>query len=111
MKQTLKIISFSALATAALIKGVPAMAEPVQQNVAIVSTADLDLSTPVGRSRLDVRLAHAAEQVCGPTSSIDLAGANAARQCRQEVLASARAQGQALLAAAKAPSAVVLAAR
>ncbi len=50
MRQTLKIIAVSALATAAVIKAVPAFAEPAQ-NVSIVRTADLDLSSADGSRR------------------------------------------------------------
>jgi UrcA family protein len=92
MKQTLKIIALSALATAAVIKGVPALAEPAPaQNVTIVHTGDLDLSTSAGRAALDHRLVIAAFDVCGAASDVDLAGRNAVRACRVDVLARARA--------------------
>lgn len=93
MKQTLKIIAVSALATAAVIKAVPALAEPVlTQNVSIVHTADLDLSTRAGQETLDHRLVVAAFEVCGAASDVDLAGRNKVRQCRGDVLAKARAE-------------------
>jgi len=103
MKQTLKIMAVSALATAALIKAVPVFAEPVPaQNVSIVRTADLDLSNKAGRAALDHRLVVASYEVCGTPSDADLVGKNKARECRADVLASARAQsGQ--LAARSAP--------
>jgi len=92
MKQTLKIIAISALATAAVIKAVPAMAEPITgQNVTIVSTAGIDLSSAAGRSELDHRLVNAAYEVCGTPSDADLAGKNRAGECRKDVLAEARA--------------------
>jgi UrcA family protein len=93
MKQTLKIIAFSALATAAVIKAVPALAEPVPaQNVSIVHTGDLDLSSKSGRDALDHRLVTAAFEVCGTASNVDLAGQNKVRGCRTDVLAKARAE-------------------
>jgi UrcA family protein len=93
MKQTLKIIAVSALATAAVIKAVPALAEPMAtQNVSIVHTADLDLSSRTGREALDHRLIIAAYDVCGTASDVDLAGKNKVRQCRTDVLAKARAE-------------------
>ena len=99
MKQTLKIILASALATAAVLKAVPAFAETnPAQNVSIVSTADLDLSSDHGRRVLDQRLVVAAREVCGTPSDVDLAGKNAARQCRANVLADARAKTGALIA-------------
>ena len=94
MKETLKIIAISALATAAVIKAVPSFAEPVSaQNVSIVHTADLDLSTKAGRNALDHRLVLAAYDVCGTASDVDLAGKNKARECRADVLAKARSEG------------------
>jgi UrcA family protein len=91
MKRTLGIILTSFLATAALIKGVPALAEqaPVQ-NVSIVHTSDLDLSSESGRRHLDERLVIAARDVCGSASDVDLAGKNQVRACRADVLAKAR---------------------
>ena len=92
MKQTLKIIAISALATAAVIKAVPAFAEPVPaQNVSIVQTGDLDLTTKAGRQALDHRLVTAAYEVCGGASDADLVGKNKASECRKDVLAEARA--------------------
>ena len=88
MKDMLKIIAVSALATAAVIKAVPAFSEPaLAQNVAIVQTADLDLSTASGRAALEHRLVTAAYEVCGTASDADLAGktryANAGWTCLQ----------------------------
>jgi UrcA family protein len=97
MKQTFKIIAASALATAAVIKAVPAFAEPMPaQNVSIIHTADLDLSSKAGREALDHRLVTAAFEVCGTASEVDLAGKNKVRACRADVLAKARAQGEQL---------------
>ena len=101
MKQTLKIIAVSALATAAVIKAAPALSEPVTwQNVIIVRTSDLDLSTPGGRTELDRRLVNAAYEVCGTGSDVDLTGKHAARACRADVLAKARARSEQLAARA-----------
>lgn len=95
----IRIILASALITTAAIKAVPAIAEPVTgQNVSIVHTADLDLSTDAGRRALDVRLSHAAREVCGTPSDVDLAGKNKARACRANVLADARTRGEQLAA-------------
>ena len=111
MKQTLKIIAVSALATAALLKGVPAMAEPAQaQNVTIVSTGDLDLSTTAGRAALDHRLVTAAKEVCGYASDVDLAGKNEVRACRTKVLAEARANSDTLVASKDSGKSILIAA-
>ena len=97
MKQTLKIIAMSAFATAAVIKAVPALAAPAPaQDVSIVRTADLDLTTAAGRTALDHRLVIAAHEVCGTASDVDLAGRNEVRVCRSDVLAKARADSQQL---------------
>jgi len=97
MKQTVKIIAASALATGIAIKAVPALAEPAPvQNVSIVHTADLDLSTRAGREALDHRLVIAAHEVCGTASDVDLTGKNEVRACRADVLAKARSDGEQL---------------
>jgi UrcA family protein len=94
MEQTFRIIFVAFLATAGVIKAVPALAEPVPTNVnvSVVRTADLNLSTDAGRRQLDQRLVIAAREVCGATSDADLAGKNAVRACRKDVLAQARAK-------------------
>ena len=95
----IRIIIASALITTAAIKAVPAFAEPASGAdvaVSIVRTADLDLSSQAGRRALDARLAHAAREVCGTASDVDLEGKNKARACRAAVLADARSQGEQL---------------
>lgn len=100
MKQTLKIILASALGTAALIKGVPALAEPAAANVtvSVVRTADLDLQSNVGREELDHRLVIAAHAVCDTVSAVDLKARNAQADCREQVLAAAREKVRGILA-------------
>jgi UrcA family protein len=99
MLKSFKITLSAFLVTAALIKAAPSFAEaPAAQNVAIVATADLDLSTAGGRASLDHRLVNAAYEVCGDSFDVDLAGNNAARACRLEVLQKARSQGVQLAA-------------
>lgn len=102
MKQTLRIILASFLATAAVIKAVPALAEPAQPNVnvSIVRTADLDLSTNAGRHQLEQRLVIASREVCGTASDFDLEGKNEVRACRDKVLTRAHADRDQLLASA-----------
>lgn len=109
MTKTLKIVLTSFVITAGLIKGAPALAQAAPaDNVSIVHTADLDLTSPTGRATLDHRLVTAAYDVCGATSAADLAGTNQARACRADVLAKARAESR-QLASRGAP--VVVAAR
>lgn len=99
MKKSILIALGSFLATAAVIKAAPALADPVQsRNVNVVRTADLDLSSEPGRRALDHRLVIAAAEVCGAASDVDLAGKNLVRKCRHDALAQARARGEALAA-------------
>jgi len=99
MLKSFKITLSAFLVTAALIKAGPLLAETAPaQNVTIVSTADLDLSTASGRTTLDHRLINAAYEVCGDASNADLAGSNAARTCRVDVLEKARSQSMQLAA-------------
>ena len=110
MKQTLRIILASFMATAAVIEAAPALAETAPaQNVSIVRTADLDLSTAAGREALDRRLIVAAHEVCGTASDADLAGKNAVRACRHDVLADARAKGESLAASQTGERAILVA--
>ena len=97
MKNSILIAAASFLATAALIMAAPVLAEPAPaQNVSIVQTADLDLSTNSGRAKLDHRLVIAANEVCGAAADVDLAGQNAVYKCRADVLAKARTRGEQL---------------
>jgi UrcA family protein len=98
MKQTLKIIIVSALATAAAIKTAPALAAPSSNAVTVVRTADLDLSSPAGKRALERRLVNAAHQVCDTASSFDLKARNAERACRDSVIATARAKAGTIVA-------------
>ena len=99
--KAITIVIASALITAAGLKAAPALSQPAAEPeiaVSYVPTADLDLFTDSGRRQLELRLAHAAREVCGDASNLDLEGKNAVRACRDEVLAKAHAQRDALLA-------------
>ena len=113
MKQAIKIILASALATAAVIKAVPALAEEPRAdvNVTIVHTADLNLASKAGQRALERRLSVAATEVCGSASSADLSGQNEARSCVRAVLAQARARSAELLARRSTREGVAIAAR
>jgi UrcA family protein len=102
MTKALQIAATAFLITAAALKAAPAFAEPVAPtfNVSHVQTGDLDLSSSRGQRVLNIRLAHAAREVCGTASDIDLEGQNDVRQCRVDVLAKANGQRDQLLAAA-----------
>ena len=113
MKQTLRIILISALATAAVWKGVPALAEAphANLNVSVVSTGDLQLATDAGQRELDHRLVVAAREVCGTASDADLAGKNQVRACRHDVLEDARAKSAQLVAGLTTERTITVAAR
>lgn len=111
MKQAILIVLASAALTAGVIKASPAAAQDLagqEVRSAVVSTAGLDLQTAAGRRALDVRLARAAREVCGSTSSIDLPGLNDLRGCRRAAFSSGKKRSAAL---ARAPDVVVAEAR
>lgn len=57
-----------------------------------VSYTDLDLSSPEGQARLDARLRHAADAVCGIEGTrLPLAEEMQARRCAREAIGNARA--------------------
>jgi UrcA family protein len=115
MKNPYVIALASALITAAGIKAAPALAETPSGNletrISYVQTADLDLSSTGGQRTLDLRIAQAAREVCGKPSDSDLVGQNKARECRQDVVARASGEREALLAAAGRGASIAIASR
>ncbi len=111
MKKAIHIVLVSALITTGIIKAAPALAEAPagDTNVSLVRTADLDLRSAEGRRKLDQRLANAAREVCGTASDVDVAGKNDVRKCRDETLAKARGQREAIVAGRDAVIAVTAA--
>jgi UrcA family protein len=108
MMKSFKIALTAFVITAGVIEGAPALAQDGPQNVSIVRTADLDLTSEAGRAQLDHRLVTAAYEVCGEASDVDVSGKNAVRACRTDVLAKARSEGQRL---ASRGAAIIVAAR
>jgi UrcA family protein len=104
MNNTAKIILGSFLITAGLIKGAPALAEPVNNATYVVRTADLDLRTAAGQRALDHRLTIAIGEVCGTPSDADLAGKNDARACRVDTRAKLEAERDRRLAGMVSPT-------
>ena len=101
MKDTLLLMTGSALATAALFfASAPARSAEVSaatEVVRVVPTADLDLSSKDGRRALDRRIGRAVIDLCGQAADVDLVGRNAVRKCRVDTLAQAhRARDQRL---------------
>jgi len=103
MKQAIRIVIVSAMLTAAALKAAPALAQPVAAEtlVSVVSTDDLDLSSRQGQRQLNLRLVHAAAELCGGASDADLQGKLASRRCRADALANASAQGQRIVLASR----------
>ena len=103
MKKSFTIALVSALLTGGLIKAAPALAQANGQSeiaVSLVRTSDLNLGSVAGQKQLDLRLAHAAREVCGTASDVDIEGKNEVRKCRDETLAKAQVQKSSVLAAA-----------
>ncbi len=100
MKKAIQIVLVSALITTGVIKAAPALAQELtsETNTSLVRTADLDLRSAEGQRKLDQRLANAAREVCGTASDVDVAGKNDVRKCRDETLARARGQREAIVA-------------
>lgn len=103
--KAITIILTSALITTGVIKAAPALAEapgPASDiNVSLVRTADLNLGSAEGQRKLDRRLVKAVREVCGIASDADVEGKNDVRKCRDETLAKARGQRDAVLAEAE----------
>ena len=106
MKTT--ILFALAIAAANFTPSAAAALEPATAT-SIVPTADLDLASLTGQRELDRRIVHAAREVCGEPSNIDLQGMNAARRCRAATIAAAVSQREQLLAAARSGSPILVA--
>ena len=106
-----KFLRFSLLLSALV--STPALAEPevAAERRVIVSTADLDLASAVGRGVLSRRLAHAVVEACGTASDADLAGQNEVRRCRDETNSRIAASRDRLVKQASMGNPIVLASR
>ena len=108
MKQ-LSLFLAALLASAAALS--PAVAAEPAAGIAIVSTADLDLSDARDQRTLDHRLSIAIVEACGEASNIDLVGRNAVRACRVEARAKVNTTRDRLVQLAQRGGGVTLAAR
>ncbi len=109
MKTVLALAALAAAFTAA-----PAVAqEPITASggTIVVRTADLDLSSDRGVSKLDRRIRAAAALACGAVSDFDIRGKNQARRCRAETIASVSPQREAAIASVQSGSPTRLAAK
>lgn len=89
----------------------PAVAAEPAAGIAIVSTADLDLTDARDRRILDHRLSLAIVEACGEASNVDLEGRNAVRACRVEARAKVNASRDRLVQLAQRGGGLTLAAR
>ena len=90
---------------ALVLASAPALAQPPS---ATVRTADLDLATPTGVARLDRRIDHAVEEICGTAVAADLDGLAAIGRCRAETMKSVSGRRAMLIAHAGRPAAIAL---
>lgn len=95
------LFALALIASAATVTPTVAQASEPVIVTSIVQTADLDLSTEGGQKTLDLRIIHAAHEVCGTASDVDLIGKRAVRECRTATIAKAASQRDELLAAAR----------
>lgn len=96
MKKGLLVLAACAMASSAS----AATNDPFVQDTATLRLDGLDLSTADGQQRLAIRMDQAARAVCGDRlSSVHLALAASARECRTTVIADIRAQIEARMAA------------
>ncbi len=89
-----------ALTAATLAVAPPVAAEPMPARL-VVSTAGLDLTTDRGVRTLDLRILHAASELCGTPSPADARGRIKYDDCRAGARAAAVAQRDQILAAAR----------
>lgn len=107
--KNLTIFVLALLSSAVTITPVVA-AEPAAA-IAIVNTADLDLTNARDQRVLDHRLTIAIVEACGEASNVDLQGRNAVRACRLDARAKVTTQRDRLVQLAQRGGSVVLAAR
>lgn len=114
MKTGILVLAACALATSAAAAATTTTNDnPFAQDKAILQLKGLDLSTADGQQRLAIRMDQAARAVCGDRlSTVHLALAERARECRTAVIADIRSQIEARTAdAAKAPKTELASAR
>jgi UrcA family protein len=104
----LKTLSAFAALTAAVALVVPTVSQAAEHTSIRVSYADLNLRTALAQTKLQRRIAYAAETVCDTTDPLNLAFARVVADCRTGAIADAQPAYAAALAAARHPSVTVL---
>jgi len=103
----LNLLTFLAIVAAPAVQTAPAERAPT----VLVAHADLDLSRPAGRARLDRRIARALDKVCPDREPGEIARTLAAARCRAEAKARVAPQRSRVVAQASAPGQLSSAAR
>lgn len=99
MNVTISMILGAALLTAT---SLPANAAPVETGSSVaVRFGDLDITTDKGAARLNRRIQHAADAVCGTPDIRDLRRVESTRRCRDFALGNAQKEVELAMAAAK----------
>ena len=86
---------------------VPTVSEAQETDSIRVSYADLNLTSPVGRNDLELRIAYAADVVCGPADNRDVPFERAVAACRKATYSDAQPAFNAAVATAMHPSVTV----
>ena len=103
------LFALAMIASAATIT--PAIAAEPSTAIAIVGTADLDLTNAKDVRILDHRLSLAIVEACGAVSNVDLEGRNAVRACRVDARAKVSTERDRLVELASRGTDILLAAR
>ena len=93
---------------AACVLVVPTVSEAADTDQVRVSYADLNLASPIGRNDLQLRIAYAADVVCGPADHRDVSFTRVVFACRKATIADTQPAYNAAVASAMHPSATVL---
>jgi UrcA family protein len=91
-----KLILLSLTVASSLLATAPAMADWKTKQV---RHADLDLSSPAGRERLQLRIKQAVKQVCGSPRSFTITERQDQRACEQDAIKRAAPEGERIIAA------------
>ena len=86
----------------------PSVSQAAETDWVRVSFADLNLASDLDQARLQGRIAHAAQVLCGPADQRDIPFAQKVQECRKDTIADAQPAFAAAVAAARHPSVTVL---
>ena len=101
LTRTLSALAAVGLTFATLALATPLEAAPPGEDMVQVKTGDLDLTTARGVATLDRRVRAAAREICGSVPIINLNMQRQVADCQDSVIASARADVEFAVAAAR----------